>query len=92
MKIYKEILVASENRTELDSEFPFYEDPEQEERNEVIGVDLNFGGDVPSMSIFELRDMLNRFIKKGAQRIYIAEHEDHRGYYFNAVKLEEKKD
>lgn len=92
MKTYKEILVASENRTDLDSEFPFYEDPEQEERNEVIGIFLNVEGNVPSLSIFELRDMLDRFIEAGAQRIYITEHEGHRGYYFNAIKLEEKKD
>jgi hypothetical protein len=43
--------------------------------------------EAPSMSIDDVIEILNEFKTKGADRVYIADHSDHHGYYFYGVKL-----
>lgn len=88
MKNYREKLIVQESRTEIDLESPFYDG---DERNEVDTVwdELNYVDGVPSMELDELIGILQNMKRRGADRVYIATHEDHHGYYFYGVKLEE---
>jgi hypothetical protein len=85
MKKYEQKLVKEINRTELDLEHPFYENG-GEERNEVETPNFGFS-EVPSISIDEVIDILNNLKNSGADRVCIAEHCDHHGYYFYGIKL-----
>ena len=88
MKNYIEKLITQESRTEIDLEPPFYDG---DERNEIDTVwsELNYVDGVPSMELDELIGILQNMKRRGADRVYIATHEDHRGYYFYGVNLEE---
>lgn len=85
MKTFVEKFIAVESRTELDLDYPNYEG---EERNEVMipHNKLNFA-EAPSMDIDEAIKILTELKEKGANRIYIADHCDHHGYYFYGVQL-----
>lgn len=90
MKKFKETFVAKECRTEIDLDPPFYEH-DAEEPNEVLpaeGLDYVEWG-IPSIEINEAIGFLQSFKQKGANRVYFTAHEDHHGYYFYGVKLEE---
>lgn len=73
--------------TDLGSEYPHYCDND-EERNEVMipHYKLNYA-EAPSMDIDETIEILKNLKELGANRVYIADHPDHRGYYFYGVKL-----
>lgn len=88
MKTFVEKFIAVESRTELDLEYPNYY--YGEERNEVMipHNKLKFA-EAPSMDIDETIKILIELKEKGADRIYIADHCDHRGYYFYGVQLRE---
>mgnify|MGYP006928717531 CR=1 FL=1 len=45
--------------------------------------------EAPSMDIDETIKILTELKEKGANRIYIADHCDHHGYYFYGVQLRE---
>ena len=86
MKTFVEKLVAAEERTELDLEHPYYD--KLGNRNEVMvpySV-LNFV-EAPSIDLDEALKILTELKEKGANRVYIADHCDHHGYYFYGVKL-----
>ena len=88
MKIYREKFIVQESRTDIDLDPPFYDG---DERNEIdtIWKELKYVDGVPSMELDELIGILQNMKRRGADRVYIATHEDHRGYYFYGVKLEE---
>ncbi len=87
MKTFVEKLIAEESRTDLDLDYPHYEG---EVKNEVmIPHSMLSFTEVPSLDIDEAIKILIGFKEKGANRVYIAEHCDHNGYYFYGVKLME---
>lgn len=89
MKNYREKFIVEESRTEIDLEPPFYDGDERNEV-EVPWNQLDYVDDgVPSMELDELIGILQGIKRRGADRVYIATHEDHHGYYFYGVKLEE---
>lgn len=69
----------------LDLDFPFYDDKEP---NEVMSPmnRLDFA-QCPSVDIDEVINLLNDLKTAGSNRVYIADHVDHHGYYFYGVKL-----
>ena len=85
MKTFVEKFIGTEERTELDLDYPNYEG---DERNEVMipHNKLNFV-EAPSIDIDEVIEILNQLKEKGANRVYIADHCDHNGYYFYGVNL-----
>lgn len=86
---YKEVFIYEESITDLDGQFPFY-NPGSDEPNGVMMLnDLRFDDDVPAVSITDLRNILTKLEEKGAERVYIATHCDHRGYYFTGIKIVE---
>ena len=87
MRTFVEKFIAVEDRTELDLEHPNYEG---DDRNEVMIPynKLSFV-EAPSIGIDEVIGILNRLKEQGADRVYIADHCDHHGYYFYGVKLSE---
>ena len=88
MKSYREKFIVQESRTEIDLDPPFYDG---DERNGIDTVwdELKYVDGVPSMELDELIGILQNMKRRGADRVYIATHEDHHGYYFYGVKLEE---
>lgn len=87
MKTFTEEIIATENRTELDLEYPHYEG--DEENNVIIPYDKLKFHEVPSLDLGETIEILTRFKEMGANRVYISEHIDHHGYIFTGVKLSE---
>ena len=87
MKTFVEKFISEESRTELDLQFPNYE---LEEKNEVMipHNKLNFA-EAPSIDIDDVIAILAKLKYAGANRVYIADHCDHHGYYFYGVKLQE---
>lgn len=87
MRTFVEKFIATESRTELDLEFTHYEG---DDINEVMIPQhkLNYV-DAPSIDIDVVIDILDTLKEKGANRVYIADHIDHHGYYFHGVKLVE---
>jgi hypothetical protein len=85
MKTYVEKFIAKKSKTDLDLEHPNYAG---DERNEVM-IPLNKleYTEAPSIDIDEVISMLNKLKELGANRVYIADHSDHHGYYFYGVKL-----
>jgi hypothetical protein len=85
MKTFVEKFIDVERRTELDLVYPYYEDGKI---NEVMipHNKLNFA-EAPSIDIDEAIKIITGLKEKGANRIYIADHCDHHGYYFYGVKL-----
>ncbi len=98
MRTYVEHFIAEESRTDLDLEFPHYSNTEKDEHgdavsNEVITPDdeLSYAeAYVPSIAIDEVVEILANLKNKGADRVYVATHNDHHGYYFYGVKLAEE--
>jgi hypothetical protein len=86
-KTFAERLVETVDKTELDCDFPFYTG-ENGERNEVLSPSLPFV-EVPSLPIDEVIAVLQQLKDKGANRVYIADHVDHHGYYFYGTKLQQ---
>lgn len=89
MKTFVEKFIHVEVRDELDLMFPHYNE-EAEQHNEVMipHSKLNFA-EAPSIDIDEVIIILNELKVKGANRVYIADHCDHHGYYFYGVQLKE---
>lgn len=86
MKHYKESLVTEISMEELDLDHPFYDG---DERNEVDQID-DIWAEVPSIDIDVAIENLTKLKELGANRVYFYAHNDHRGYIFTGVKLEEK--
>jgi len=87
MKTFVEKFIAVESRTELDLEYPNYEG---EVSNEVMTPHNKLEYvEAPSMDIDDVINILNELKKRGSNRIYIADHCDHHGYYFYGVELKE---
>lgn len=85
MKTYVEKFIGEISKTELDLDHPFYDG---EERNEVMIPHNRLGfTEAPSMDIDEVIGVLNELKNQGANRVYIADHCDHHGYYFYGTKL-----
>lgn len=82
-KSFKEEFVDEKSFTELDMDYPYYEG---DERNEVDTYDASFSETV-SISIDDLMNCLQEMKDKGADRVYVAQHSDHHGYYITGVKL-----
>lgn len=85
MKTYREKFIEKISRIELDLEHPRYTG---DDKNEVIipYEDIVFA-EAPSINIDELIELLEELKQKGSNRVYIAQHCDHHGYYFYGVKL-----
>ena len=85
MKTFVEKFIIKENKTDLDGEYPNYIGEIQNEvmipNNKLTYVNT------PSMDLEEAIEILKCFKKKGANRVYFANHCDHRGYYFYGTKL-----
>lgn len=98
MKTYVEKFIAEESRTELDLQFPYYSDTEKDENGDTVSNEVLYAPELRnsyvnidvSMDIDEVVNILNSLKQKGAERVYIAEHLDHHGYYFYGVKLEDE--
>lgn len=90
MKTFVEKFIEEISRTELDLDYPNYDDVKSEERNEVMipNNKLSFS-EAPSIDLDEVISILNNLKEKGANRVYIADHSDHNGYYFYGVQLKE---
>ena len=89
MSKYKEIIVNKAVFTDLDLEFPFYD--ENDNRNDVDTVHAHFSDTTVSMDINLLIKTLHDMKEKGTERVYIAQHSDHFGYYITGIKIEEIK-
>ena len=87
MKQLKETFIGKKEVSDLDLMEPFWEDG-ADEPNEIEWMD-DIWNEAPSMDIDQLMEILEKYKKEGANRVYIAEHSDHQGYEFNFVKLEE---
>ena len=87
MKTFAEKFIAVAKNLNLDLKYPNYED---KINNEVMipHNKLNYV-EVPSMDIDDVINILNELKKRGSNRIYIADHCDHHGYYFYGVELKE---
>ncbi len=87
MRTFVEKFIDKEELTELDCEFPFY-DKNTEDRNEVLipHSHLSFA-QCPSVDIDRVITILNNLKEKGANRVYLADHVDHQGYYVYGTKL-----
>ena len=85
MKSFVEKIIAIESKVELDLEYPHYDG---EVHNDVMiphsKIDYT---EAPSIDIDQVIAILNSLKEKGANRVYIADHCDHQGYYFYGVKL-----
>jgi hypothetical protein len=88
MKRYLETVVAKESVTELDLVFPFYDEDQNINEVEIPYSEIKFA-EAPSIDINYVINTLLNMKEKGANRVYIADHIDHHGYYFYGVKLEE---
>jgi hypothetical protein len=85
MKTFVEKFIAEESRTELDLDHPYYDG---EEGNEVMTPHHKMTwAEAPSINIDEVIVILDNLKKKGANRVRIADHSDHHGYYFYGLKL-----
>lgn len=87
----KETLVDSFDITDIDLDY-YYSD-EKDEDGDDIRINILTSNDVkfsecPPAKIDELINGLIDLKHKGTERVYIAEHTDHQGYYFYGVKLE----
>lgn len=95
IKKYKEIFVGEVSKTELDLEPPYWvetEDGQADVRVDVVlapEISNSYVDTDVSMEIDEVISILERLKAKGADRVYIADHCDHHGYYFYGVRLEE---
>lgn len=87
---YKEHFIKEIAMTDLDAEFPFYTEENEDDPNNVEYSTENFWSDSPSANIDKVIDILNELKSSGSDRVYIYAHPDHRGYYFSGVKLEKK--
>lgn len=85
MKTFVEKFIITTSETELDLDYPHYEGDEANEVH-IPQSKLEYT-EVPSMNIDDLIKILMKFKDEGADRIYIADHVDHQGYYFYGVKL-----
>lgn len=91
MEHYAERFVKQIERTELDLEFPYY-NGDDEKRNEVLFPHHLIGfAEAPSIEIDEVMKIMTELKSEGADRVYIADHSDHHGYYFYGVKLNKLK-
>ncbi len=92
MKIFEEKFVYRDSVTDIDLQYPFYHG---DDRNEVITSsemgEVEYWDGAPSIDTWELIDVLEHIKEQGAERVYIADHSEHRGYYFYGVKLKEVK-
>ena len=87
MKTFVEKFIAVESRTELDLEYPNYEN---KINNEVMTLHNKLEYvEAPYMDIDDVINILNELKEKGSNRVYIADHCDHHGYYFYGVQLKE---
>jgi|AntRauTorcE11897_2_1112592.scaffolds.fasta_scaffold70268_2 hypothetical protein len=94
-KTYVEKFIKEVQKTELDMDFPFWgfnplSECDDNDRNEVMIPNnrLTFA-EAPSMDIDECIDILEGLKSEGANRVYIADHIDHRGYHIYGVELKE---
>jgi hypothetical protein len=82
-KTFVEKFIGSEVRDELDLEYPYNKG---DVMTPVSRLDF---AEVQSIDINEVIKICNDLKNKGANRLYIATHSDHQGYYFHGVCLKE---
>lgn len=93
-KTFVEKFIDTIDVSDLDLEYPHYS-PSYNEGDDAIRNDVMIPWDkldfveAPSMDINDVLEVLNNLKEKGANRIYIADHGDHHGYYFYGVNLME---
>lgn len=85
MKTFVEKFIDTIEKTDLDLGYPYYEG---DIKNEVmIPYNRLKFSEAPSLDINEVIKILTELKEKGANKVYIADHFDHDGYYFYGVKL-----
>ena len=91
MKTFVEKYVSEISMTELDCEYPYYTDKNQEDPNEVMmsrkDREEMCWAEIDSMDIDEAIKVLEQLKEDGAERVTFATHTDHHGYYFYGTKL-----
>lgn len=85
---YKEEFVAQIENINLDLKHPYYDLEDNPNDVEIPRNQLDYAN-VPSIEIKELESIINQLKENGADRVYIASHVNHRGYYFYGVKLKQ---
>ncbi len=89
IKKFKETLVDVNYHEEIDLDYPFYNNGDLEP-NEIDTSEMpDIWCDTESIDINVVINSLMDLKEKGANRVYIVAHEDHHGYIFTGVKLEE---
>ena len=87
MKTFVEKFIAVAKNLNLDLKYPNYEN---KINNEVMTLHNKLEYvEAPSMDIDDVINILNELKEKGSNRVYIADHCDHHGYYFYGVELKE---
>jgi hypothetical protein len=90
MKKFIEELLIEDCVTELDLEFPFYNNVNGKLiPNEVEIANTDYA-EAPSMDIDKALEIIQKFKDNGCNRIYFESHCDHSGYYFYGINLKEK--
>ncbi len=94
MRTFVEKFVVTIERVELNLMYPYYQStdkPNVDIKNEILipnstSEKLNYV-EVPSLDIDDAIYVLSELKRSGANRLYIATHVDHQGYYFYGTKL-----
>lgn len=86
--IAQEKLVYEKSLTELDLQWPYCDNDDPEERNEINTPwkEMTWA-EVPGINLNDLTQILSEAAAAGANRMYIGTSTDHHGYYFYGVKL-----
>jgi hypothetical protein len=91
MKHFKETVIEEVQTEDLDMEYPWYENSEQEEPNDVDTAE-DIWSETLSMDIRKAIEILQKLEEKGANRVYLYAHSDHHSYIFTGINLEEIKE
>lgn len=90
MKKFIEKYIDNVEKTDLDLNWPFYDENEESTKIEYSKSAREFSlSEAPSLDIDEAISVLQELKKQGANRVYIGDHCDHHGYHFTGVKLVE---
>lgn len=97
MNKYIERLISIHEETELDIAPPYHSDTEVDEDGDPLRLEVEWCDKLQkscysevevSMEIDEVISILERLKAAGAERVLIAEHIDHHGYYFYGTRIE----
>ena len=90
MKKFKEIFIHEIERSDIDSELPFY-DNQADDYTDFEYMNRGVPSESPPMKIEEAITVLRTLEKMGANYVYMSDHCDHKGYEFCGVLIKEVK-